>query len=179
MEPVVTMALVIASVLAALIVIDIGTDAVLKVAAIQWQRATPLRRVAAALLWLIAWVATARPPAAHGATPPPSLRIERVAGEPAHAEPPVPELPVSELPVSELPVSELPVSELPVPPTYEVQRGDCLWSIAKAILAERGPEPQGGDIAELWKAIYRANRDVIGDDPDLILPGQILELTEV
>ena len=148
------MALVVASLLAALLVIDIGIDAVLKVAGFQWQRATTLRRLAAAFLWLIAWVAAARPPSAHGATPPPSVRMGGAVGESTHAH-------------------------VPISRTYEVQRGDCLWSIAEAILIERGREPQGADIAELWKAIYRANRDVIGDDPDLILPGQILELTEV
>ena len=29
-----------------------------------------------------------------------------------------------------------------------------------------------------WRAIWRANRDVVGDDPDLIFPGQALRLPE-
>ncbi|MBO5093959.1 MAG: LysM peptidoglycan-binding domain-containing protein [Lachnospiraceae bacterium] len=44
---------------------------------------------------------------------------------------------------------------------YIVRRGDCLWSIA---------EEQLGDGA-LWKEIYEQNRDAIGGDPGLLLPG--------
>ena len=29
-----------------------------------------------------------------------------------------------------------------------------------------------------WQAVYRRNRLVIGPDPDLILPGQVLQLTK-
>jgi len=52
-----------------------------------------------------------------------------------------------------------------------VKRGDNLWNIAKAHL------PEGASDAEIdreWRRWYDANRDVIGDDPDLILPGQVL-----
>lgn len=47
---------------------------------------------------------------------------------------------------------------------YEVQDGDCLWDISKKFLG-RGSK---------WKKIYAYNYDTIGDDPDLIHPGQIL-----
>ncbi|MGW1430620.1 transglycosylase family protein [Streptomyces sp. NPDC002431] len=49
--------------------------------------------------------------------------------------------------------------------TYAVRSGDNLWTIADA---QKVP---GG-----WPALYEANKDVIGSDPDLILPGQSLEL---
>lgn len=45
---------------------------------------------------------------------------------------------------------------------YTVQAGDTLGSIASS---------QGGS----WKGIYEANQDVI-DDPDLIFPGQTLDI---
>lgn len=53
---------------------------------------------------------------------------------------------------------------------YVVRPGDSLWSIAQA-------HPTDGDDVELrWRAIWAANRDVVGADPDLIHPGQALRL---
>ncbi|MFE4454292.1 transglycosylase family protein [Streptomyces sp. NPDC056796] len=49
--------------------------------------------------------------------------------------------------------------------TYTVQEGDNLWAIADA------QELPGG-----WPALYEANKDALGSDPDLILPGQSLDL---
>ncbi|MEU1279660.1 transglycosylase family protein [Streptomyces sp. NPDC005805] len=49
--------------------------------------------------------------------------------------------------------------------TYTVQDGDNLWTIA----ADR--EVPGG-----WAALYAANEETVGGDPDLILPGQSLDL---
>ncbi|TXS55514.1 transglycosylase family protein [Streptomyces sp. t39] len=49
--------------------------------------------------------------------------------------------------------------------SYTVQAGDSLWTIA----GER--EVPGG-----WSALYQANETTVGDDPDLILPGQSLDL---
>jgi nucleoid-associated protein YgaU len=64
--------------------------------------------------------------------------------------------------------------------TYIVEPGDCLWRIARDVLATRGvTEPSGADVARLWPAIYEANRSVIGDDPNLIHPGQSLEIPEM
>ncbi|MDR7251447.1 hypothetical protein J2X46_000419 [Nocardioides sp. BE266] len=69
-----------------------------------------------------------------------------------------------------------PRHQQPAPPTprpqgsYVVRPGDSLWSIARA-----HPE-DGTGIEERWRAIWRANHDVVGDDPDLILPGQALRL---
>jgi resuscitation-promoting factor RpfA len=55
---------------------------------------------------------------------------------------------------------------------HEVQSGDTLWDIAARAL--------GTDdvvrIARYWPAIYRANRATIGDDPNLVRPGQLLTL---
>lgn len=56
--------------------------------------------------------------------------------------------------------------------TYVVRPGDSLWSIA-----DSHPEPgTSASVHERWQAIWQANRDVVGDDPDLILPGQALRL---
>ncbi|MDX3339912.1 transglycosylase family protein [Streptomyces sp. ME02-6979.5a] len=48
---------------------------------------------------------------------------------------------------------------------YTVQPGDNLWAIADA------QELPGG-----WTGLYETNKDLLGSDPDLILPGQSLDL---
>lgn len=48
--------------------------------------------------------------------------------------------------------------------SYTVKSGDTLSGIAKQHLGD----------GNKWRAIYDANRQVIGDDPDLIKPGQQL-----
>jgi hypothetical protein len=53
---------------------------------------------------------------------------------------------------------------------YVVQPGDSLWSIARAHPA------LDLTVDERWRSIWRANHDLVGDDPDLILPGQALRL---
>ena len=52
-----------------------------------------------------------------------------------------------------------------------VLRGDSLWSIAAAHLPANA---SSADIDHSWHRWYAANRAVIGADPNLILPGQIL-----
>lgn len=56
--------------------------------------------------------------------------------------------------------------------TVVVSRGDSLWSIAARQL---GPMASDVDIALHWPKWYAANRQVIGDDPGLLVPGQILQ----
>lgn len=65
-------------------------------------------------------------------------------------------------------VSARPASQ---PRLHVVRPGESLWSIAEATSAAADP-------AQRWRAIWSANRDVIGDDPDLILPGQRLRLPD-
>jgi len=52
------------------------------------------------------------------------------------------------------------------PKTYTIKGGDTLSDIA---------QEQLGD-ANRWNEIYAMNKDVIGDDPDLIHPGTKLKL---
>ncbi|WP_186760472.1 LysM peptidoglycan-binding domain-containing protein [Arthrobacter alpinus] len=52
-----------------------------------------------------------------------------------------------------------------------VQKGDSLWSIVATTL---GPYATDVEVALTWPQWYRANRAVIGEDPNHILPGQIL-----
>ncbi|NEK85352.1 LysM peptidoglycan-binding domain-containing protein [Blastococcus saxobsidens] len=58
---------------------------------------------------------------------------------------------------------------------HVVVRGDCLWSIAERRLAAgTGSEPTSAEVAVAVRAWWQANADVIGPDPDLLLPGQVL-----
>jgi len=54
-----------------------------------------------------------------------------------------------------------------------VAPGDTLWDIAAADL---GSHPAGSRITAHWHRIHAANRAVIGADPDLIRPGQVLRI---
>ena len=66
-------------------------------------------------------------------------------------------------------------SAAPTPTTRLVVRGDCLWHIAsERLLAVQERTPTDGEVAAATTAWWRANADVIGPDPDLLLPGQVL-----
>ncbi|WP_432520737.1 LysM peptidoglycan-binding domain-containing protein [Kineococcus sp. SYSU DK006] len=59
------------------------------------------------------------------------------------------------------------------PAEVVVQRGDTLWSLARARCgAQAGP----GEVLRQLHLLHEANADVIGDDPDVLHPGQVLRL---
>ena len=62
-----------------------------------------------------------------------------------------------------------PVSPLAV----RVAPGDCLWAIAESTLPPGAPN---AEIDASWRVVYARNRDVVGDDPNLIHPGTRLAL---
>lgn len=55
--------------------------------------------------------------------------------------------------------------------THVVSPGDTLWDIART----EGPASNSATAAAV-AALHGANTDVIGDDPDLLIPGQVLTL---
>ncbi|MBP3044602.1 LysM peptidoglycan-binding domain-containing protein [Arthrobacter jiangjiafuii] len=57
-----------------------------------------------------------------------------------------------------------------------VRPGDTLWSLAAEQL---GPHATDARIADHWPRWYELNRAVIGDRPDLIFPGQVLDVPEI
>jgi hypothetical protein len=72
-------------------------------------------------------------------------------------------------PVSGLPLPDLPTS---APETVvTVSAGDSLWSIARSCLSANASEAA---VAARAARLYAENRRVIGDDPNLIFPGQKL-----
>ena len=85
------------------------------------------------------------------------------------------------------PVTRLPSRRLaaPLPPWlgggpskprsgHPVEPGDTLWDIAAAQLPPTERSPVSVD--RYWRQLYRANRRVIGADPDLIRPGTRLDV---
>jgi nucleoid-associated protein YgaU len=52
-----------------------------------------------------------------------------------------------------------------------VRAGDTLWTLAAVQL---GPLATDLEIAEHWPRWFQVNRAAIGNDPNLLLPGQIL-----
>jgi nucleoid-associated protein YgaU len=57
-----------------------------------------------------------------------------------------------------------------------VQPGDSLWGLAEQALQERQQAaPTDSQVAAAWPAWWSANREAVGDDPDLLLPGTVLQ----
>ncbi|MDT0346864.1 LysM peptidoglycan-binding domain-containing protein [Streptomyces litchfieldiae] len=76
------------------------------------------------------------------------------------------EEPAEEAPAPEAPAEEAPAPEAPAPSSggdYTVRSGDTLSGIAE-------------EHDTTWQQLYADNARVIGDDPDLIIPGQELSL---
>lgn len=57
--------------------------------------------------------------------------------------------------------------------SYQVRLGDSLWQIAAHLL---GTGADDASVAAAWPELYVANRDAIGADPDVILPGTVLQV---
>jgi hypothetical protein len=56
-----------------------------------------------------------------------------------------------------------------------VRPGDSLWALAEASLRSSGTaDPTDRQVAQAWPLWWAANREVVGDDPDLLLPGTVL-----
>lgn len=68
-------------------------------------------------------------------------------------------------------VATSPLGSVSSPETVVVAAGDSLWAIAARHLPPGSTDAQ---IAAEWPGWYEANAEVIGADPDLIRPGQVL-----
>lgn len=66
----------------------------------------------------------------------------------------------------------------PGPETWVVEAGDHLWAIAAETVADRTGRTNDETVRAYWQRLIEANRHVVGDDPDLIHPGQVIELPE-
>jgi len=89
--------------------------------------------------------------------------------EPRHSAPPSAPTPVVRG-ASGAPPNR-PPDRAPDGDTVRVRPGDSLWLIAARRL---GPSADAVQVAAAWRRWYAANRTIIGRDPALILPGQVL-----
>jgi hypothetical protein len=127
---------------------------------------------AAALLLGVAAAGCARSPAGTGArssvrpaiTPP---TVTMTMGQPGTG------LPARTPSVApSLPAASIPPRREPAGPTaWVVREGQSLWSIAEAVAGSRGATP--AQVAGYWVALVRDNPR---PDPDLIQPGEVLDL---
>ena len=60
--------------------------------------------------------------------------------------------------------------------TWIVEPGDHLWGIAAATVAERSGSEDHMEVVRYWLKLIEANADTVGDNPDLIYPGQLIRL---
>jgi nucleoid-associated protein YgaU len=72
-------------------------------------------------------------------------------------------------------LKKMPKAIKPAPKTYigehTVVAGDSMSGIAS--------QYYGSGVKEKWMAIYEANKDVMGDNPTLIHPGQVLKIPKL
>lgn len=61
----------------------------------------------------------------------------------------------------------------PTPLVVRVRAGDCLWRLAAGRLP---PSSSPGVIDAAWRRLYASNRQRVGPDPDLLLPGTVLRV---
>ena len=96
------------------------------------------------------------------------------ATTPGLAPVPAPVVAPAEVRIPSLDRPSAPLVEIPAPAQrHVVVSGDTLWGLAAAALPA-GASPR--EITEAWHRWYSANRATIGADPDLLLPGAVLEL---
>lgn len=144
--------------------------------------------------WDLDWPITGSSPLASAAPEPSASPVPSAAGVPDSSpeprSPPVPSRPAAPAPVRPPTLAPLPTdgtrapSDQPAGPrsgdTVVVRPGDTLWHLsADALRAAGDPHPTNRRIAQAWPAFWQANREVVGDDPDLILPGTRLAVPEL
>ncbi len=127
------------------------------------RRVRPLSTLMTLVLTVVLLATLTRPSIARAATPPPAVRITAMVGPTVSSE-------ISSNLLVGRPLVARPST------AYTVLRGDSLWKIARSVLESRREATTGIQITNLWKAIYDVNRDVIGRDANLILPGQELTI---
>jgi nucleoid-associated protein YgaU len=112
----------------------------------------------------------------------PPVRTGRAGGlERAPAAAPAEPQMVETDPAPSPPAPAIPALPQTLPSPHVVQPGDSLWSIARtglSLATGRAPEElTEGEIAAYWVAVVDVNRTRFGSgDPNLIFPGEVLEL---
>jgi nucleoid-associated protein YgaU len=112
------------------------------------------------------------PPSPAGASPS-TVGAPDWPAAPEHPQPSAPGDPAD--PVPDWPQPSAPDRPAtPAASAHVVVPGDCLWDLAEARLRLEGGRPDDAAVAAATHAWWTANASVIGADPDLLLPGQVL-----
>lgn len=77
-------------------------------------------------------------------------------------------------PASIAALDRLPDAPAPTVSTVEVKHGDSLWKIAERHLEANGGQASNAEIQKLVGHIYETNKEIIGNNPDLIFDHQKL-----
>ncbi|MGI9666811.1 MAG: LysM peptidoglycan-binding domain-containing protein [Acidimicrobiia bacterium] len=155
MEPAIAFAVLVATTLALAEVSFLVGSAFRRLALTSF-RSPAMRTLVPLACSMVLSLSAVRLPSASAATPPPSVRV------------------VSTVTDGQIEPQEVVSQTQTNGGTYTVQRGDSLWRIAKGYLERSARDADGRSVTAMWKAIYELNRSLIGDDPNLILPGQVL-----
>lgn len=145
--------------------------------AVQWATLPAVRRIVDGALAVSVSLALVGAPAA-AAAPPPS-----VAAQPEETSPPPGMSPAALLVLRR----EGPVWAPPLPPPspgpseaevlHLVERGDNLWKLSAARLAETGTRPSAAAIVPYWRRVVDLNTPRLrSGNPDLIYPGETVAL---
>jgi nucleoid-associated protein YgaU len=107
------------------------------------------------------------------------LSLLRAAPADATMPPPVMRFELPKADAAPPPATAVQATDASIAAAYVVAAGDSLWAIARRHLeAGVGAPVTSGEVARFWPLIYRANEALIGGDPDLIFPGQVLQLPQ-
>jgi hypothetical protein len=155
-----------------------------------WRRLAPAplhRLLAASVLIGVAADPVAPASAAeHDTVPPPVLTDLGLAETPSGLVPVLIDLGPTDIdppagatvPVTTVTDGDIATRPAPTEDRWVVESGDHLWHVAEETLMDRGTTPSTPEIERYWRRLIDINRAVIGDDPDLILPGMELVLPE-
>lgn len=102
----------------------------------------------------------------------------RITGTGAVFDDPGAETPIAQHRPAEMWTVEDSAAADPGPETWIVEAGDHLWAIAAETVVDRTGQTDDESVHAYWQRLIEANRHVVGDDPDLIHPGQVIELPE-
>ncbi|MCF6737034.1 LysM peptidoglycan-binding domain-containing protein, partial [Blastococcus sp. KM273129] len=155
-----------------------GANGALAARALRGVLPSGARRAAALVLGLGLGIAPPLPGAVLPGPPAaPAAAAEEVPAPPTPSSA-VPDWPPAPAPPPDAAARTVPVPDRPpatAPGEHVVLRGECLWRIAEDHLAgTRGRTPSDAEVASAVTAWWHANAEVIGPDPDLLLPGQVL-----
>lgn len=124
--------------------------------------------------WDLDWPSSAGAPARERVGPPATTPARPPSARPPSAAPPTVR-PAAPARTAVPPAAARTSAAVPAPAVVVVRAGDSLWSLAESSLRRAGTTPPTDrQVAQAWPRWWAANREVIGDDPDFLLPGTVL-----